>query len=173
MLGCLAGLYCDVSDKGLVIELTPKQIQKRLDEAFPISKQYLMLLKLTLADPEVALREGADRIRFGLSATTNIRVNRETLAGRAYLTTKIRYNPEEGSFLLVDPEVEKLTFPLLPEEYEDEVIVAASLATREFLNDYEIYKLDRSDFRQAFVTLLLRDIVVQNGALRITLGPAK
>jgi hypothetical protein len=172
-LACLGGLSCDVSEEGLVIEITAEQIQKRLDRRFPISKKYLMLLKLTLADPEVTLAEGSDRIGFGLSATTNVRVNEKDVAGRAYLTARLRYKPEEGSLLLIDPEVENLTFPLLPEEYRDEVMVAASLATQEFLDDYEVYRLDQSDFKQAIAKLFLKDVVVSNGVLRITLGPGK
>ena len=173
LLGCLGSLFCDVSEEGLIIELTPKQIQEQIDKAFPISKQYLMLLKLTLEDPEVELLEGSDRVGFGLSAVTNVLVNKKPLAGRAYLTSGIRYDPREGSLRLVDPAVEKLAFPLLPEEYEDEVMVAANLATKEFLDDYEVYRLDQSDFKQALAKLILKDVVVQNGALRLTLGPGK
>jgi hypothetical protein len=173
LLGCLGGLSCDVSEEGIVIKITPEQIQERLDKKFPISKQYLMVLNLTLADPKVELREGSDRIGVGVSALTNVRVNREDLTGRAHVTTGIHYNREQGSFLLVDPVVESLTITLLPEKYQEEVLLAANVATSEFLNDYEVYRLDQSDSKQKMAKLILKEVVVKDGILRVTLGLGK
>ena len=170
---CIAALTCDVTPEGLVIEITPEQIQRRLDKRFPITKQYLMLLELTLADPIVELREGSDRVGFGVSAATNVRVDGEDLTGRAHMTAAIRYVPERGSLFLVDPSLEQLDISLLPDKYKNAVTQAASLATQEFLDDYEIYKLEQSDFKQRLAKLILRDIVVEDGLLRITLGPKK
>jgi hypothetical protein len=159
--------------KEFVIEITQEQIQERLDARFPISEQYLIVFRLTLADPEVVLREGSDRIGLGVSAHTNVRVNEEDLTGKAHITTKIRYDPGKGSLLLVHPDVEEFTISLLPEEYGDEVMLAANLSARKFLNNYEIYKLNQADFKQRLVKLVLREVVVHNGVLRITLGLGK
>jgi hypothetical protein len=171
LLGCLGGLLCHLSQEGIVVELTPEQIQEKLDSKFPISKRYLLVLNLTLADPRVALTEGSDRVGFGITATTNVRVNENDLTGDAYVTSRIRYYPEEGSLRLVDPRVEEFTISLLPPEYEDEVLAAADLATQEILTDYELYRLDQADFKQRIAKLVIRDVVVQGGRLRITLGP--
>jgi hypothetical protein len=171
MLGCLGGLLCRVSPEGIVIELTPGQIQEKLDAKFPISKRYLLVFNLTLADPRVALSEGSDRVGFGITAKTNVRVNRKDLTGEAYVTSRIRYYPEEGSLRLVDPRVEEFLISLLPEEYEDEVLAAADLAAAEVLTDYELYRLDQADFKQRLAKLVIRDVVVRNGRLRIMLGP--
>lgn len=173
ILACAGVLGCQLSREGIVIDISQKQLQEKLDARFPISKRYLMLLELTLSDPRVALREGSDRIGFGVSATTNVRVNREDLAGTAHVTAGVQYKPEEGALLLVDPEVETLTISLLPEEYEDEVMAAATVAAKEFLNDYEVYRLDQSDYKQALAGLLIKDVAVRGGALRITLGLGK
>lgn len=173
LLGCSIIMTCDVSREGLIIDIKPGQIQERLDKKFPITKQYLVFLKLTLADPRVDLREGSNRIGFGLSAATNISVDGDELAGRAHVTAGLRYDPERGSLFLVDPRVEALDISLLPEKYKDEVTQAASLATQEFLDDYEVYRLDQRDFIQAFPKLVLRDVAVQNGLLRLTFGPGK
>lgn len=173
MLTGLVGLGCHVSEKGPVIEITPEQIQKRLDKKFPIKKKYLMVLELTLADPLVALEEGSDRVGFGVSAMTNVIVNAEELDGQAQMTSGIRYNREVGSLVLVDPRVEQLTISLLPEKYEGGVREAASLAAHEFLDEYEIYKLDQSDFKQKIAKLVIKDVEVEGGLLKITLGPGE
>jgi hypothetical protein len=170
LLGCSAMHSCSVSREGVIIEITAEQIQEKLDAKFPISKRYLIVLNLTLADPEVALREGSERIEFGVSAITNVRVERQDLKGRAHITAAIRYDPKEGALFLVDPQAEDLTISLLPEKYEGDIIEAANLAARELLKDYEVYRLDPSDFKQALAKLVLKDVVVRKSVVRITLG---
>jgi hypothetical protein len=173
MLACLCNLCCHVSDKGPVIEITPEQIQERLDRKFPIRKKYLMVLELTLADPEVALREGSDRVGFDVAAFTNVIVNAEDLEGTASVSSTIRYDRKEGALLLVDPRVEDLTISLLEEKYQDGVKEVANIAADEYLDDYEIYKLDQSDFKQKIAKLIIKDVVVEDGLLKITLGPGE
>jgi hypothetical protein len=172
LLGC-SGIRCSYFwDKEFVIEITEEQIQEKLDAQFPISEEYLLIFRLTLADPEVALEEGSDRIGLGVSAFTNVRVDDEELTGQANIATKIRYNPQKGSLHLVDPQVENLTISLLPEKYEDAVMLAAGVSTNKFLDDYEIYRLDQSDFKQRMAKLVLKDVVVKDGVLRVTLSLA-
>ena len=170
LVGCSGMLLCDPWRGEVVIKITQEQIQKKLDLKFPISKRYLLLFELTLADPEVVLREGSDRVSFEVSALTNVLVNGEDLRGRAQVTAGVRYEPQDGALLLVDPDVETVVITLLPEEYEDEVIVVAGLAAREYLNDYEIYRLDQTDFKQALAKLVVKGVEVREGVLRIRLG---
>jgi hypothetical protein len=173
ILAGVIGLDCRVSDKGPVIAISAEQIQKRLDKKFPIKKKYLVVLELTLADPVVALTEGSDRVGFGVSAETNVIVNAEDLEGQAHMTSAIRYNREDGALLLADPRVERLTISLLPEKYEDGVREAASLAAHEFLDEYEIYRLDQSDFKQKIAKFVIKDVVVEDGMLKIAFGPGE
>jgi hypothetical protein len=169
----LCSLRCHVSDKGPVIEITPEQIQERLEKKFPIKKKYLMVLELTLADPEVTLTEGSDRVGFGLSASTNVIVNAEDLEGKARMTSAIHYDRKEGALLLVDPRVEELTISPLDERYRDGVREVANLAAEEYLDAYELYRLDQSDFKQKIAKLIIKDVVVDDGLLKITLGPGE
>jgi hypothetical protein len=164
---------CSLTREGYVIKITPDEIQKKLDAAFPISKQYLVLLKLTLKDPSVTLREGSDRIGFGVTASTNVSVNGEDLAGRAHVTAGIRFNREEASLSLVDPVVESLDISLLPEKYRDEVMTAAGIAAKEYLDDYEVYRLEASGLKAKVAKLVLKNVVVEQGVLKITLGLGK
>jgi hypothetical protein len=161
---------CNLTREGYVIKITPEQIQEKLDAKFPISKQYLVLFNLTLKDPEVMLKEGSNRIGFGLSATTNVIVNDTDLEGRAHVTAGVHYDPEQGLLSLVDPLVEKLDISLLPDEYHDEAMAAAGIAAKEYLDDYEVYRLDESDFKERLAKLAIKSVMVQDGVLKITLG---
>jgi hypothetical protein len=169
-IGCAGMLTCNFTREGYVVKLTEEWIQKKLDAKFPITKRYLLVFDLTLKDPQAQLVEGSDRIGFGLSAGTNVRVNDEDLAGKAFVTAGVRYDPEKGALLLVDPTVERLNISLLPEKYENEVTAAASIAVKEYLDDYEVYRLDTSDRKLAIAKYFIKDVVVREGVARITLG---
>ena len=171
MLTCLPLLTgCHLYDRGVIIEITQQQIQERLAKKFPMSRNYLVALKLTLSDPEVVLEEGSDRIGFGVSAATNIKVDGENIKGRISLAAGLRYRRDEGALTLRDPAVEQVAISLLPKEYEDEVVAAADLAVGHYLEDYPIYKLDPKDLKQRIAKLVLQEVAVRNGVLRVKLG---
>ena len=169
MLALLCGvlLHCSVTREGVVIDLTADEIQAKLDKAFPITQRYLLVFELTLADPEVQLTEGSDRIGFGLSASTNVRVDGKDVMGRAIMSTALEYNAEKGALFLADPRVEGLKMPVLPEEYEDDVLVAANLAAGKYLKQYEVYKLKEADFKQRMAKAFLKDVVVRDGVVKL------
>ena len=163
-------LHCNVTREGIVVEMTPREIQEKLDEAFPITEKYLVVFSLTLADPEVELTDGSDRIGFGLSARTNVRVDGEEVTGRAKMSTGLRYDPAKGALFLADPRVEGIRMSMLPEKYEEDVLVAANLAAKKFLKEYEVYRLDRADFKQAMAKMTLKDVVVRDGVVKMIFG---
>ena len=164
---------CNLTQDGYVIKITPEQIQEKLNPVFPISKKYLAVFKLTLKDPTVSLTEGSNRIGFGVTAVTNVSVSDTDLAGRAHMTAGIRFDPEEASLSLVDPLVETLDISVLPEKYHDEVMLAAGIAAKEYLDDYEVYRLELSGIRQAIAKMVLKSVLVEGGVLNITLGFGK
>jgi hypothetical protein len=168
---CSSLLHCDITEEGIVIELTPDEIQEKLDKAFPVTEKYLMLLELTLADPEVELTDGSERVGFGLSAKTNVSVNKKDVTGRAFVTAGLRYDPEKGALFLADPKVETLKMSMLPEEYEDAVLAAANLAAGKYLKEYELYRLKQSDFKERVAKYALKDVVVRDGVLKLIFGP--
>jgi hypothetical protein len=166
-------ISCHLSRQGVVIRITAAEIQDRLDKVFPLTETYLMLFDLTLADPVVRFTEGSDRIGFGVSAVTNVRVNGENVGGRAYVTSGLAYDPEKRALFLADIGVDSLDMPLLPERYRDNVLLTANLAAQKYLKSYEVYRLDRSDYKQRLAGMLLRDVVVRDGALDAVFGPGR
>jgi len=154
------------------IELSESQIQKKLDERFPMNKQHLLVLTLTLSDPRVELTEGSDRISFGLSASVNIRINAQPkpLGGKGQISTALRYDPTDASFYLGDPAIQRLEVQGVPVEYVDVVNKLARELLSERLERYPVYTLDRPDLTQTAARLLLKELTVRNGNLVITLG---
>lgn len=170
LLGASVIAGCRLYNKGIVIEITQQELQEKLAKEFPISRTYLVVLKLTLSDPEVVLKDGSDRIGFGVSAATNIEIDGKDLEGKARLSAGVRYHRDQGALVLADPRVEELAVSLLPVKYQDELLAAADLATAEFLQDYAIYKLKPADFKQRLAKLVLQGVVVEDGVLKVKLG---
>jgi hypothetical protein len=118
----------------------------------------------------VVLTEGSDRIGFGLSAETNVRVDGKSVAGRALMSAGLKYDARKGALLLADPRVESLKMPVLPEEYEGDVLLAMNLAAGKYLREYQVYRLDQADFKQRMAKAFLKDVAVRDGAVKLVFG---
>jgi hypothetical protein len=169
-LVCLAALQCNVTRRGIVVEITADEIQEKLDEAFPITERYLLVFELTLADPEVQLTDGSDRIGFAVTASTNVRVDGKNVQGRGLMSAALRFDADEGALFLTDARLEDLKMPVLPEKYKDDVRLAANLAAGKYLKEYRVYKLDRSDFKERMAGLLLKNVLVEEGVVKLIFG---
>jgi len=97
-------------------------------------------------------------------------VNGEDVTGRADMSTGLRYDAGKGALFLADPRVEGIEMSLLPEKYEDDVRLAANLAVKKFLKEYEVYRLDEADFKQAAAKMTLKNVKVQDGTLKLIFG---
>ncbi len=155
-----------------VVELTEAQIQEKLDDRFPVRKQYLSVFALTLSEPKVSLQEGSDRISLGLKATLNIQLGgqQKPLGGDAVASAGLRYDPTDYSFYLDDPNLKSLTVQGIPFQYTELVDKVAAELAQERLDRTPIYTLRKNDLKQTTARLVLRGFVVQDGRLIITLG---
>ena len=167
MLAC--GLF-GCAPNPYVINLSQQQIQEKLDEAFPIEKEYLVVFMARLSHPEVMLQEGSDRITFGIEASTNVDIKQYPVAGQGWFSGGIRYDAQSGAFFIQDANIETLVIEGLPDKYRIPLEFAASLAVREYLNRHPVYTLNPAKFKHSLAKLALQNVVIANGQLKITLG---
>ena len=153
-----------------VLELDQAQLQKSLDAAFPVEKTYLVIIKIDLSDPAVALHESSDRIRFAVSVGVGVPGINGRLRGRAELSGRIRYEPDHGAFYAEEPTVEQLSVHGLPDRYVDKTRGAVAWAVKGVLESRPVYTLKTGDVRQSAARLLLKDVRVSGGKLRLRLG---
>ncbi len=155
-----------------VVELTEDQLQTGVNAIFPVEKPYLLLLTLTLSDPQVRLIEGADRISFSTRATLNLRVEgqEKSLGGQGTVTTGLRYHPENYSFYLDDPQLEKLEVQGLPVKYVGLVNDLARKLAAERISSTRIYTLRPTDLKRSTARLILKGLTVRNQRLVVELG---
>jgi hypothetical protein len=168
----LASAYFYFSGKEYVFRFTESEIQNTLETNLPLTKTYLFIIQVTLKNPRVQLENGSRRVNAGLDVVLNITVdqNPEPLGGSVDVSGGVRYLSETGEFFLTDPNIERLHIQGVSEGYTDKVNSALTKALAEYYSEHPIYKLSSFDAKQVTVKMVLRNVVVENQELVITLG---
>ena len=85
----------------------------------------------------------------------------------------VRYAPDEGAFYLTNPQIENVQLQGIPARFANHANYALSLALSEFYRDRPIYRLSEADAKHAATKFVLRDVVVKDETLHVTLGLKK
>ncbi|HVR85097.1 MAG TPA: DUF1439 domain-containing protein [Planctomycetota bacterium] len=153
-----------------VIELHQPELQRALEISFPVEKTYLHLIKVDLRDPVVTLRETSDRITFSVLIGVGLPGTHQPLRGSAELSCRIRYDAPRGAFFADDLKVERLTVDGHPEGYLEGTKGAVTWILQSVLDHSPVYTLRAQETRHALAKLILKDVRVKQGKLRLTLG---
>ncbi len=172
LLIAAVGAFYLLRDRDYVFRFSEPELRGKLDEQLPWSERYLFIFEVTLDNPRIDLIEGSDRVAGGVDATLNIYVNNnpKPLAGAVDLTGGVRYASEEGAFYLTDPVIEKVAIRGIPGAYANKANAALSSALSAFYRSRPIYKLDGTKAPHQATRLLLKDVVVKDEHLVVTLG---
>ncbi len=159
-------------DKDYIFRFSEPELHERLNEHLPWSERYLFIFEVTLDNPRIDLIEGSDRVAGGLDATLNIFVNDnpKPLGGAIDLTGGVRYVSDEGAFYLTDPTIEKIAIQGIPDVYANKANEALSKALSAFYRSRPIYRMGGGDPKQLAARLLLKDVVVKDEHLIVTLA---
>ena len=164
--------YFYFSGKEYSVRLTEPEIQNKLAEKLPLTKTYLFIFQLTLSNPRVLLKEGSSSVNAGLDVVLNITIgkNSKTLGGTVDVSGGIRYASQSGQFFLTNPKIEKFQIQGINPKHTNKV----NASITNFLTDYyqknAIYTLKYDDSKQAVTRMVLKDVIVENKELVITLG---
>ena len=180
LVGMILGLllllfWWGVYGQTYTIVITQEELVKKLEEKFPFEKKYLFLLSLQFSNPRIALLEGSNRVKFGCDIRTNVKLSKgdseiPEIGSAADLSGVLRYDPEKAEFFLDHPEVEKLVIAGIEAGLSDKVSSFAKKGLEEFLQRAPLYKLKPTDVKKAAAKLVLKNVVVAEGKLVITLG---
>lgn len=166
------GVFLYLQGKEYTFRFTEAELQQKLAERLPISKTYLFIFEVVLDEPRLTLVEGSNRVNAGLDVTLNIYINDEPqpLGGELDVSGGVRYDAAEGQFFLTDPVIENLQVQGIPARYTDRVNSVLTKAIGEYYADRPIYTLDKSNVKTAAAKLVLKNVVVENSVLIVTLG---
>lgn len=163
------------SKKDYVFRFSESQLQEKLNARIPWSQSYLFIFDVTLDNPRVDLIDGSDRVAGGIDVLLNIKIGDSAapLRGAVDLSGDVEYRSEEGAFYLTDPVIEALRIAGVPERYSDRTHHVISLALAEYFKTRPIYSLEGTDASKVAARLLLKDVMVKDEHLIVTLGVQK
>lgn len=166
------GTYLYFQGKEYTFRFTEAELQEKLAERLPLRKTHLFIFEVVLDNPRLELIEGSNRVNAGLDVILNIRISDEPLplGGELDVSGGVRYEATDGQFFLTDPVVENLSVQGVPAKYTDRVNSVLTLAIGEYFSDRPIYTLNDSDVKTATAKLLLKNVVVEDRVLIVTLG---
>ena len=166
------GTYLYFDGREYVFRFTEPQLQEKLAERLPIRKTYLFIFEVVLDNPRLSLINGTDRVNAEIDAALNVFINDMplSLGGELDVSGGVRYDQIDGQFFLTDPVIENLNIQGIPGRYSERANNVLTKALGEYYADRPIYTLRETDAKQAVAKLLLKDVIVQNRELVVTLG---
>lgn len=171
-LAGLAVAFYYLRQQEFVVVVTEAALQERIEEVFPVEKQYLVLVTLHLSDPRVQLKEGADRIHYGMQARVTIPAVGMNLSGTGEVSGRLRYDRETRGLYLHDSVVEEISIAGVPSNYRRALHEVADLIARQHLDRHAVYTVDRGLVARLPAAVALRDVRVADGQVHAVFGLA-
>lgn len=165
-----AALYFLLRPEGITIEVPEAEVQKSVEAKFPVSKRQLLVFDLTLKDPEVNLRAGADRLQIRTRAELKVAGSSDLLKGYGTISSGVDFDSETGTFYLTDVQFDKIEIDGVPERLSSPLDEAANLAARDSLNRVAFYTMEEGETKTALTKLVLKKVQVRDGKLLLRLG---
>ena len=159
-----------LQEQEFVVVLSEENLQERIEEVFPVERQYLILLTLRLSNPEVGLVEGSDRIHYRMRASLNVPGLGQPWSGMGRVSGRLRYDRESRDLFLYDSVVEEIEVEGLPQMYEGPLRSAADWIARQRLDRHPVYTIDEETLGQLPGPVILRDVRVGDGKVRVAFG---
>ncbi len=167
-----AGAFLYVSQKDFVFRFSEGDLRERVDDRLPWTKRYLFVFEVSVDNPRIDLVDGSDRVAGGVDLLLNIDFGDSDvpLAGAVDVAGGVEYQSENGEFFLINPEIENIRIQGVPDRFSNQANAAISLALTEFYRTRPIYSLDETDASHLAARLVLKDVVVEDEHLVVTLG---
>lgn len=167
-----AGVLWYSASRTHVFRFSEGAIERVLQERAPVTRSYMRVFDVTVEKPRVDLVEESDRVAAGVDVALDIKIGdfAAPIYGAVDLSGAIDYRADEAAFYLTDPEIEALKIQGIPERYSDRAHGVIKLAIKEFYEERPLYALTGEETPKRAARLLLRDVVVKDEHLVITLG---
>ena len=172
LIAAVVGTYFYFSGKEYIFRFSENQIHEKLAQKLPLTQKYLLIFEVTLDNPRVTLTNGSDRVSAGLDIILNIWVNKNTkpLGGTIDASGGVEYVSEKGEFFLTDPVVEHFAVQGIPDKYTEQVNKVLTKALNKYYETHPIYTLRPTDLKHAAARLILKNVIIENQQLIVTLG---
>lgn len=171
LIGIGAGIWW-LWTRDAVITVSQTELQQRLAAAFPIQKSFLGIGTLTLSHPVISLPSGSDRVEFAVDAAADVLGGALHETGTGRMSARVRFVPQSRELFLDDARVESLTLGGLPSQYAGVAAQAAGLAAREYFAGHALLTVKRPVLSGPLGDRVVKNVAIEQGALKVTLGRA-
>lgn len=156
-VGCASSSHLDIERA---------ELQARIEPRLPTRHCRIVIACLDLSNPVVVLTEGEDRI--GLELDAQVQAGTSQRSGRIGFSGRPRYVPAEGQLFLDDLQITTLAFDGLPAEYAEIVKWRGPQLIKSQLQSHPVYTIDTRTAKGTLARLMVQDVKVVNGRLRIS-----
>ena len=163
MLLLVAFIFAGCSNFKKVITIPQSTIQEALNKAFPFDKN-AVIARIIFSDPEVYLKDPS----IGMKMMYVGNFMEKEVQGDIDVNGHLVYR--EGAFYLNGFQV--VNFTVAEKEFSSDGRLKKVILKilQNYVDKYPIYKLKQADFKQSLARLLLKDVVIFNDELVVTIG---
>ena len=162
--GCAGGLQQMLPGS---LTLTPNQLQNTLAKGFPFTKNYLGLIDVTFANPQLSMQPDTKRILSGLETTFKNPLTGTPYTGKLNISSALGYDPVTRSVLLKEPQLE---IPGLSPLLVGQLTKVANIVANEKLKEYKIHSFQPGELNFFGVPLEPRGIEITAKGLLVSLA---
>lgn len=155
------------------VDLPLYRLQEALNRKFPFDNRYLELLDIHVANPQLSLQPGTNRLSIALDADAAPPFLKQTWKGRFSLSGALRYDAGRNAIMLADPRVENVAFDGVDPTYNRQLAKIGSLIAEQLLRDTPLYTFRSEDLRYGGTSFIPTQIATKANGLVVTFEPAR
>ncbi|MEL7485903.1 MAG: DUF1439 domain-containing protein, partial [Pseudomonadota bacterium] len=170
-LAAIPGGFFLFSGNTYTVRFSEDAIVQALDTRLPLQKTYYAIFDVTIDEPRVDLIDNSDRVFGGVDINIEVAAagRRLPMSGSVDVSGAVDYDPQQAAFFLIDPRVEALNIDRVPDSWADRSRSAVTLAIKEFYKTRPIYTLEGEAVSKKAARMVLRDVVVEDERVVVTL----
>lgn len=170
LAGLLGGCASLMGPRTVVIGR--EELQARLAKPFPMTRQVLRLLDVTIAPPTLDLLPDTDRVAARFDVLTQETLRGTTHQGHLRLSFGLRYAPDDLTLRLRDVRLDEAQVDGLPPAYARALSALGAELVERSLQDYPVHHFKPEDLRRADeMGYTVGDIHVTAQGLAVVLQP--
>jgi len=155
------------------VELPLDRLQQGLARKFPMHHRVLAVFDVELANPQLAIPGGDDRVALSLDVTVMPLLARQSWSGSLQISGRLVMDPARNAVVITDARVDKLAFNNMDQGRQNQLSSVANLLSDQVIKDVAVHTFKPEDLRYAGVQFVVTNISTRPGALVATLAPAQ
>jgi len=151
------------------MRVSESQLQQELDKRMPLAQQR-GIFTLTLSEPVLTLLKNTQRAQIRAQALLVTSIGLQS-QGMITVNGKIRYEKDNYSFYIDDPEVTELDLEGLAPSLRPQLISIAQNAIAPEIKNKPVYTLSDQEMTQAMARMMLKDVRIEGNEVVLELNP--